>query len=231
MGWLRVYRSLENRFREAEVIVVAAVVPDSVGTYPVVAGAREYAAALSASEVLKGALTDPTVPVVLHHGLTPVVGGLLDNEHEMIDAGHRREGVIELWDTGNSALGPPFVADAREEHIWLLSRHSDYWVYNGHTVPEYARQLGISEPDEVLPMSEKDAVIRLLAELDPDWLTTDVLGVAHAIRAERAFDQLPILADALEEAGCDNVRILAHCRHPGPHSHSCWVLDLVLNKR
>jgi hypothetical protein len=38
---------------------------------------------------------------------------------------------------------------------------------------------------------------------------------------------MPILADALEEAGCDNADILAHCREPGVHVRGCWVVDLI----
>jgi len=41
---------------------------------------------------------------------------------------------------------------------------------------------------------------------------------------------LPILADALEEAGCDDVDVLAHLRGPGPHARGCWALDLVLGR-
>jgi hypothetical protein len=47
---------------------------------------------------------------------------------------------------------------------------------------------------------------------------------------ERAFDHLPILADALEEAGCTNADILNHLRGPGPHVRGCWVVDLLLDK-
>ena len=47
---------------------------------------------------------------------------------------------------------------------------------------------------------------------------------------ERAFDRLPILADALEDAGCDNADILNHCRSAGPHVRGCWVVDLVLGR-
>ncbi len=54
--------------------------------------------------------------------------------------------------------------------------------------------------------------------------------LAQAIYNDRAFDRLPILADALEEAGCDNADILAHCRGPGPHTRGCWVVDLLLGK-
>jgi hypothetical protein len=39
-----------------------------------------------------------------------------------------------------------------------------------------------------------------------------------------------ILADALQDAGCDNADILGHCRGPGPHVRGCWVVDLVLGK-
>jgi hypothetical protein len=62
------------------------------------------------------------------------------------------------------------------------------------------------------------------------WLTGNVVGVAQAIYTDRAFDRLPILADALEDAGCDNADILNHCRHPGEHVRGCWVVDLLLGK-
>jgi len=42
--------------------------------------------------------------------------------------------------------------------------------------------------------------------------------------------RLAVLADALEEAGCDNADILAHCRGPGPHVRGCWVVDLLSGK-
>jgi hypothetical protein len=68
------------------------------------------------------------------------------------------------------------------------------------------------------------------AAADPRWLTTTVLALARGIYAERAFDRLPILADALQDAGCGNEDILTHCRGPGSHVRGCWVVDLVLGK-
>src|SRR5262249_43503842 len=47
---------------------------------------------------------------------------------------------------------------------------------------------------------------------DPTWLTSDVLALAGGIYAERAFDRTPILADALQDAGCANDDVLNHCR-------------------
>jgi hypothetical protein len=46
----------------------------------------------------------------------------------------------------------------------------------------------------------------------------------------REFSAMPILADALQDAGCDCDDILSHCRGPGPHVRGCWVVDLVLGK-
>ena len=65
---------------------------------------------------------------------------------------------------------------------------------------------------------------------DPAWLTPTVHALASAIYADRAFDRLPILADALEEAGCTNADLLLHCRQPGEHVRGCWAIDLVLGK-
>ena len=65
---------------------------------------------------------------------------------------------------------------------------------------------------------------------DPAWLTSTSRGIAHSIYDDRAFDRLPILADALQDAGCENDDILSHCRGAGPHVRGCWVVDLVLGK-
>jgi hypothetical protein len=51
--------------------------------------------------------------------------------------------------------------------------------------------------------------------------------MAQAIYDERRFGDLPILADALEDAGCNDARILSHCRDEQEHVRGCWVLDLV----
>jgi hypothetical protein len=68
------------------------------------------------------------------------------------------------------------------------------------------------------------------AAFDPSWRTSTAVAVAEPIDAERAFDRLPILADALQDAGCDDEQLLGHCRGPGPHVRGCWVVDLVLGR-
>ena len=66
------------------------------------------------------------------------------------------------------------------------------------------------------------------AAVDPRWLTSAVVDLARTIYDSRDFAAMPILADALEEAGCDNTALLSHCRSGGPHVRGCWAVDLVL---
>src|SRR5262249_42195756 len=57
--------------------------------------------------------------------------------------------------------------------------------------------------------------------IDPLWRTAAVDALARGVYEERAFDRLPFLADALEEAGCTSEEILSHCRGPGHHTLGC----------
>jgi hypothetical protein len=67
--------------------------------------------------------------------------------------------------------------------------------------------------------------------LDPRWRSRTVVALATGIEADRAFDRLPILADALEDSGCDDADLLAHCRRNGPHARGCWAFDRILGER
>lgn len=66
--------------------------------------------------------------------------------------------------------------------------------------------------------------------IEPMWRTATVVGLADAIRKSRAYDRLPILADALEDAGCDNLFVLNHCRAAVAHDRNCWVVSAVLRR-
>jgi hypothetical protein len=66
--------------------------------------------------------------------------------------------------------------------------------------------------------------------VDPTWLTSTVTSLAQAIYTDRAFDRFPILADALEDAGCSSRELLDHCRQPGEHVRGCWTVELLLKK-
>jgi hypothetical protein len=66
--------------------------------------------------------------------------------------------------------------------------------------------------------------------IDPALQTANAMSLAQAIYDERAFERMPILADALEDAGCTDASILEHCRSRGEHVRGCWVVDLLLAK-
>ena len=62
------------------------------------------------------------------------------------------------------------------------------------------------------------------------WNDGTVLRIATGIYEERAFERLPVLGDALLDAGCDDEDLIAHCRSTGPHIRGCIAVDLILGK-
>jgi hypothetical protein len=64
----------------------------------------------------------------------------------------------------------------------------------------------------------------------PEWRTDTTVSLARTMYESRDFGAMPILADALQDVGCDSAEVLNHCRGPGPHVRGCWVVDLVLGK-
>jgi hypothetical protein len=69
--------------------------------------------------------------------------------------------------------------------------------------------------------------------VNPEWLSWrdgTVRILAQRIYDERTFEVMPILADALQDAGCEDNNALTHCRSSGPHVRGCWVLDALLGK-
>ena len=66
--------------------------------------------------------------------------------------------------------------------------------------------------------------------VEPANLVATVVALAQMIYDDRHFDRMPVLADALEQAGCTNSDVLDHCRGPGPHVRGCWAVDMILGK-
>jgi hypothetical protein len=103
--------------------------------------------------------------------------------------------------------------------------------------PHMAIYLALRQPDEL------EAGCHLLrcifgnpfrpVILSPAWLTWHsglVVSMAQRMYESRDFLDMPILADALEEAGCQDPDILGHCRSGGQHVRGCWLIDLLLGK-
>jgi hypothetical protein len=106
---------------------------------------------------------------------------------------------------------------------------------------QFVRESTISIYEERDVLSEQTALSHLLRDLfgtpqrpvtaDPGWLTSTAVSIASGIYADRAFDRLPILADALQDAGCEENTVLDHCRGEGLHARGCWAVDLLLGKQ
>jgi hypothetical protein len=67
-------------------------------------------------------------------------------------------------------------------------------------------------------------------EMQPEWFTDTAVALARQMYDSREFSAMPILADALQDAGCDDDDILNHCREAREHVRGCWVVDLLLGK-
>ena len=117
------------------------------------------------------------------------------------------------------------IATAVEDDPNRLLQFMDYYR------SDYER-----DPEATHPQ-HRAAVCRLIDDLhgNPfrpaivrrDRVSETALDLARTIYEDRAFDLMPILGDALEEAGCTDGDILRHCRNGGMHARGCWVVDQV----
>jgi hypothetical protein len=126
--------------------------------------------------------------------------------------------------------GPHTLAWARDA-VWRTTRRKSVWE------GAESCQRALNHPPEEL--TAQVALFRDIfgnpfrrMELNPSWLTSDVTALAAGIYADRAFDRMPILADALQDGGCDDELVLAHCRDTDQiHVRGCWVVDVILGKK
>jgi hypothetical protein len=94
--------------------------------------------------------------------------------------------------------------------------------------------------EEAVEEAERRAQASLLKEIfgnpfrpvafSTAWRSDTAVTLARQMYESRDFSAMPILADALQDAGCDSDDVLNHCRGSGPHVRGCWVVDLVLGK-
>jgi hypothetical protein len=116
---------------------------------------------------------------------------------------------------------------------WAAEAAGDAFMHRTNTGPRSPHVEGVRAAERSAQCSILKCIFgnpfRPVA-LDPAWVTPAVTALAATIYEDRAFDRMPILADALEEAGCDDADILSHCRGPGPHVRGCWVVDLLTGR-
>jgi hypothetical protein len=142
--------------------------------------------------------------------------------------------VAERWADGDRAPGG--LAEASERAVragakWVVEANAMtgalHWASAAHAKANYlVVQCNCLRDIFGSPFRAMTVEPALLA-----WGDGITRRLAEAIYEERAFDRLPILADALEEAGCTEQGILDHLRDPGPHARGCFALDLVLARK
>jgi hypothetical protein len=126
---------------------------------------------------------------------------------------------------------------------WEPQKAAWYAASNAHLEFPYLANPGVAVHSRQRwegEVSERRAQCELLREIlgnpfrpvvfAPDWRTNVAVSLARQMHESRDFSAMPILADALEDAGCDNEQLLGHCSGPGPHVRGCWVVDLLLGK-
>ena len=163
------------------------------------------------------------------------VGERLNSDplRQVIDAAERHA------DAGDYASDEEMYQAIRSLNRWAAG-HGLRWAVERATVCLSGVCLGgVKRLFDTAPAEDEPYLTAVVRDLFPDpstppvkvpkaWRTPAVLAVARGCYDAHAFDRLPVLADALEDAGCDSEPLLAHLRGPGPHVRGCWALDAVL---
>jgi len=131
------------------------------------ASSWEHHATLIVTEVLKGKHDGKEVPIIIHYGLTPVVGGYAKQANFMVNKRGRRKDypkdIVEIIDTGNSAMcHESLVRDAREDNLWFLRRLSGRSGQDRRTA-----KFGIADPEDIRPIELRDYFLAYFSE-DPE---------------------------------------------------------------
>jgi hypothetical protein len=146
-----------------------------------------------------------------------------DAEQRRIDAADAR--ISEAWEVSAKAWNAALRGALKVSQTAAAAAQAAAACCAAVGVTNYCR----------LPAKGRSQLLRCIvgnpfrpAAARPGWRTVTVLGLARDIYEERAFERLPILADALLDCGCEDEAVLSHCRAGGPHGRGCFVIDLLL---
>ena len=148
---------------------------------------------------------------------------------------------LDLAEKWADAGEPPHGAAECAEHVGQMSdwnrrgRESLGWVSLARRVLRDNPRLWADDLPQWSALTAsllRDLVFNPFASVawNPDWFTSTVRDLAAHIYTSREFSAMPILADALQDADCNDKQILHHCRAEKLHARGCWVLDAILGK-
>jgi hypothetical protein len=194
--------------------------------------------AIVVGEQLAERPVDSRVLSQARRGAVAVTDGLYQQLFLMRDDSSAREAIRHAWLT---SMVPNLLAQRRFK-ARTVAIETARVVGTALRVTQ-RREADSSNPDGVVAFDQPmRGLCGLLQDIfgnpfhpiavNPSWLTWNdgtVVKLAQSINDDRAFDRLPVLADALDEAGCADAAILGHCRGPGPHVRGCWLVDALLD--
>jgi hypothetical protein len=138
--------------------------------------------------------------------------------------------------------------DARDFHAlavkWALDRHRQFPLCSSQYASEalaaagrrkfwsaaYQKAVAAEQAEQVVLLRDVVGNPFRPVVFAPEWRTSTAVSLAQQMYESRDFSPMPILADALQDAGCDSGAVLDHCRAAAPHARGCWVADLVLGR-
>jgi len=193
LGWLRPWYEDITIVQRSELIVLGRLKRGSVRSASPGAGFTQYHAQLAIATVLKGAIEDSQIPVIIYHGLSPMVGNRIVGDVTRIDLGpldrFNRTEPIQIMDTGSSGKSlEPLVEDAGEDNLWFLRRRSGNYGREAGT-----GDFGIVDPQDLQPLSLQDYFLAYLST-DPEAEVKAQLALHPeiAFRAQRYLDHMEV---------------------------------------
>ncbi|MFH1742019.1 MAG: hypothetical protein ABIH23_23705 [bacterium] len=188
-AWLR--RGYEDTVvaERSELIVVGHLKKESIEYVPHTnkpdrGRSWEHHATLVVTEVFKGRLEENEIPIIIHYGLTPLIGGYWEQGGAKIDLrgiglGYPAD-TIQIYDTGSSAWRlTPLIEDAGRDNLWMLRRRSGTFGRKPGT-----GKFGIVDPEDIQPLEFKDYFLALLSQ-HPEKSVREEMGRNPAV-AKRA---------------------------------------------
>jgi hypothetical protein len=199
--------------------------------------------ALACCRPIADGLSTGLLPSMLDVAERYADGLATDEERRMIRTKARR--AVQGCESSEMQIAPSWVwreatatyyATAR--NAWRAASKARQEVVEALAWPDHDPEGCTVAEVRTVELARQSALVRDIfadavrpVRFDPRWRTADVIGLAEGIYQDRAFDRLPILADALMDAGCADEDVLGHCRSEGLHARGCWVVDLALGKR
>jgi hypothetical protein len=189
MGWMRFPYEDAQVVERADLIVVGRIKQGSVEyvrhrNEPQQGASWEHHAILVIGEVLKGESEASEIPIVIHYGLDPVVGGRVERDTFMMDVRHGDPDYpkdrIAIMDTGNSAVSfEPVVKDAGKDNLWFLRRLGGEYGEE----PSADANYGIRDPEDIRPLELKEYYRAYLSD-DPEAAVGKQLATNPALQGD-----------------------------------------------